>query len=188
MNQITPAEQLVIDKVSIIDYYNKHIVSLNNKLRPDVPFRPMSEGKITGICPFHSDTDPSFHYWQKKNIFYCFGCGTGGDVIRLHQGIRRLYYNENLNRVSAVKSLALLYGIELPEELVIDKTNVFQRAKDLISNPSHYEIPKNLMSYAEFRSLNTKVINNSTMPLEVKIREFANLDRMASLVISGDYK
>lgn len=63
-----------------------------------------------GLCPFHSEKTPSFSVSPDKQIFHCFGCGTGGNVftfIMKHQG---------LAFPDAVKSLAGRYGIDLPEE------------------------------------------------------------------------
>lgn len=36
----------------------------------------------TGLCPFHSEKTPSFTVQQDKQMFYCFGCGAGGDVLK----------------------------------------------------------------------------------------------------------
>ena len=33
------------------------------------------------VCPFHNDTDPSLHFTDDKNVFYCFGCKLKGDII-----------------------------------------------------------------------------------------------------------
>ena len=63
-----------------------------------------------GLCPFHSEKTPSFSVSPDKQIFHCFGCGTGGNVftfIMKHQG---------LAFPDAVKSLANRFGIDLPEE------------------------------------------------------------------------
>lgn len=187
MAKVTKAESIVISKVSIIMYYNDNIVPLKNKLRPDVRFRHLSESRVTGICPFHGDSDPSFHYWVKKNIGHCFGCGWGGDVIKMHQSIRRLYYGEILDRKQATESLAKMYNIEIPEEVYLEEESVFQQARRSLQVEDNYTIPKGLLTYAEFRQLNKRV-NRMNMPIDNKIKEFDNLDMMACLVVSGEIK
>src|SRR5258708_31168333 len=44
--------------------------------------RPLSRGRWMGLCPLHEDRQPSFLVDPDKNLFYCYGCGRGGDVIR----------------------------------------------------------------------------------------------------------
>lgn len=39
--------------------------------------------EVCGLCPLHGDSRPSFYVNRRKNVFYCHGCGQGGDVIRL---------------------------------------------------------------------------------------------------------
>ena len=34
-----------------------------------------------GLCPFHDEKTPSFHVTENPKLYYCFGCGEGGDVI-----------------------------------------------------------------------------------------------------------
>src|SRR2546425_5779800 len=46
------------------------------------PARPLSRGRWMGLCPLHEDHKPSFLVDLNKDLFYCFGCGRGGDVIR----------------------------------------------------------------------------------------------------------
>ncbi len=46
------------------------------------PARPLSRGRWMGLCPLHGDHKPSFLVDNNKSLFYCYGCGRGGDVIR----------------------------------------------------------------------------------------------------------
>jgi DNA primase len=46
------------------------------------PVRPLSGGRWMGLCPLHADGKPSFLVDPGKSLFYCYGCGRGGDVIR----------------------------------------------------------------------------------------------------------
>jgi DNA primase len=46
------------------------------------PARPLSRGRWMGLCPLHEDRQPSFLVDPHKDLFYCYGCGRGGDVIR----------------------------------------------------------------------------------------------------------
>ena len=62
-----------------------------------------------GLCPFHNEKSPSFSVSQPKQIFYCFGCGAGGNVITF------LMEYENATFQEAVKILADRAGINLPE-------------------------------------------------------------------------
>jgi DNA primase len=41
--------------------------------------------EVCGLCPLHRDSRPSFYVNRRKDVFYCHGCGQGGDVIRLVQ-------------------------------------------------------------------------------------------------------
>lgn len=60
-----------------------------------------------GLCPFHNEKSPSFSVSPDKQIFHCFGCGVGGDVINFVKNI------ENITFLEAVKDLAESSGIKL---------------------------------------------------------------------------
>jgi len=53
------------------------------------PTRKLSQGRLMGLCPLHCDHKPSFLVDPSKCLFYCYGCGRGGDVIRFAE----LYYD-----------------------------------------------------------------------------------------------
>ena len=60
---------------------------------------------LLGLCPFHSETKPSFTVAPEKGIFHCFGCGVGGNVFSFLMHYHRLSFPE------AVQELARRYGI-----------------------------------------------------------------------------
>jgi len=44
--------------------------------------RPIGFGRFLGLCPLHADHKPSFLVDPSKNLFHCYGCRRGGDIIR----------------------------------------------------------------------------------------------------------
>lgn len=61
-----------------------------------------------GLCPFHSEKSPSFSVSPNKQIFHCFGCGAGGNVIHFVSKI------ENIGFKETIQTLARNAGITLP--------------------------------------------------------------------------
>ena len=61
------------------------------------------------LCPFHTEKTPSFTVNPERQIFYCFGCGEGGDVFRF------LMRREGFSFPDAVRHLAERAGIPVPE-------------------------------------------------------------------------
>ena len=62
-----------------------------------------------GLCPFHNEKSPSFSVSRQKQMYYCFGCGAGGNVFTF------VMEYENYSFVEALKMLAERVGVELPE-------------------------------------------------------------------------
>ena len=67
-------------------------------------------GQYVGLCPFHNEKTPSFSVSQSKQMYYCFGCGAGGNVFTF------LMQYENDSFLEAVESLADRAGIALPKQ------------------------------------------------------------------------
>ena len=82
---------------------------------------------LVGLCPFHNEKTPSFTVYPDTNSFYCFGCGAGGDVISF---IRRI---DNLDYVEAVKAVAQMAGMSMPED-GYDDTLAKRRMRLLAAN------------------------------------------------------
>lgn len=69
-----------------------------------------SGSNFTGLCPFHNEKTPSFSVSGSKQMYYCFGCGAGGNVYTF------LMEYENLTFPEALEQLAGRAGIQLPEK------------------------------------------------------------------------
>ncbi len=65
---------------------------------------------LFGLCPFHNEKTPSFSVSPSKQIFHCFGCKKGGDVITFVKEI------ENLSYIEAVQFLAKRVNLEVPDD------------------------------------------------------------------------
>lgn len=72
-----------------------------------------------GLCPFHEDKKPSFSVNVSENLFHCFGCGKGGDVIRLVELKEKLSFSASLDYLSWVYGLN---GKAKPSSLAEKKT------------------------------------------------------------------
>jgi DNA primase len=95
--QLTPQlVQAVRDAVDIVDIAGEH-----TRLRK-------SGRRHMGRCPLHREKTPSFSVDPVQGLFYCFGCGRGGDAIKLHM----LLSGDDFP--AAIETLARRYGIPLP--------------------------------------------------------------------------
>jgi DNA primase len=95
--QLTPQlVQAVRDAIDIVGIASEHTRLRQNGRR------------MQGLCPLHKEKSPSFSVDPVQGLFYCFGCGKGGDAIKLHM----LVTGDDFP--AAVESLAQRYGIPLP--------------------------------------------------------------------------
>ena len=75
-----------------------------------------------GLCPFHNEKSPSFSVSPDKQMYYCFGCGAGGNVFTF------IMEYENYSFPEALKYLADRVGIKLPEPL--EETSSEQKSEE----------------------------------------------------------
>src|SRR5438445_11922873 len=74
-----------------------------------VRLRKAGANRYMGLCPFHTEKSPSFSVHQGIQIYKCFGCGVGGDVLKFVQEMERLTFPETL------KLLSERAGIPMPK-------------------------------------------------------------------------
>jgi DNA primase len=67
-----------------------------------------SGARWRGLCPFHTEKTPSFYVDPDKQLYYCFGCSSGGDVFKFLMQYEKLEFPE------ALRSLAARYNVTLP--------------------------------------------------------------------------
>src|SRR5215207_11047866 len=87
---------LVRERSSIVDVASEQVT-----------LKPAGGGNLKGLCPFHDEKTPSFTIAQTRNVYFCHGCGAGGDVINFVQKI------DHLSFIEAVERLADRAGIVL---------------------------------------------------------------------------
>lgn len=95
----------VKEKVDIVEIVSFYVKDLKKR------------GKnFVALCPFHSERTPSFTVSREKQIFYCFGCNSGGDVITFISKI------ENISIYQALKKIATIAGITIDIEDIPNET------------------------------------------------------------------
>jgi len=88
------------------------------------PLRRASGSRFTGRCPFHEEKTPSFSVNPVDKLYYCFGCGKGGDLISF---VRE---TENLDFVGAIEWLADRFRVTLEYEEASPRIEAERKRKD----------------------------------------------------------
>lgn len=118
-------------------------------------------GYYKGNCPLHFEKTASFTVSPHKEIFYCFGCHQGGDVVSFISKI------ENLSQLSAAKHLADKYSIQVPENLFKsdsvqneEEKNKYFKICELVAQWCINNFKENLQAqnYLKNRNLNSETI------------------------------
>jgi DNA primase len=104
---------LIKDKIDIVDFISEY-VSLKKR------------GKnYVGLCPFHSERTPSFTVSREKQLFHCFGCHAGGDLIKFIMMYENITYKEAIKKLSTKAGLNItLDDVEQMSEEEKEKTDI----------------------------------------------------------------
>ena len=122
----------------------------------------LDEINYFGLCPFHNEKSPSFSVSPDKQIFHCFGCGVGGDVINFVKKI------ENIGFLDSVRLLAEKSGIQLPndiskaEEENIKLKNRVYKINELAAKFYHENLYKPTSKIAQ-DYIKKRKLNNATL-------------------------
>jgi DNA primase len=71
---------------------------------------------FVGLCPFHTEKTASFSVSPSKGLYYCFGCGAGGDAIRFLRDVEHLEFGEAVERLAKEAGVTLRYEGDSPAE------------------------------------------------------------------------
>ena len=122
-----------------------------------------------GCCPFHDEKTASFSLNEKKQIYYCFGCGASGSVVNFLMQYERLSFPE------AIEELASMQGIQVPytdndnnqmaQSKQIESRNIRRDLYTLMAKITNFYQQQLALStsidahkYLEQRGLNTEII------------------------------
>ncbi len=121
----------VKSNLSIVDVVSEYVT-----LRPAGSY-------LKGKCPFHSEKDASFTVSPDKQIFYCFGCHAGGDVISFIAKI------ENLSQMEAATFLIEKYNLDVPTDIGLQfnkesgKKDFWFKIHEAVARWCHFSLLKN---------------------------------------------
>ena len=147
-SRITPeVVQSVRDAIDIVEIGNE-VTTLKRR-----------GNRYLGLCPFHKEKTPSFSVDAQQGLFYCFGCGVGGDAIKLYQ------QNTGDDFPAAIESLARRYGIPLPTATGPQREDPSRKLGDVLEAASTFFRQQLVRSPAA-----QKYLEDRKMPKELQER------------------
>jgi len=82
---------------------------IDDVVREYVTLKSAGGGSLKGLCPFRDERTPSFHVTPSRGMWYCFGCGEGGDVINFVQRVDHLTFAETIEKLADKTGVQLRY-------------------------------------------------------------------------------
>jgi DNA primase len=94
-----------------------------------VALKKAGADRFVGLCPFHTEKTPSFGVSPSKGMYYCHGCGRGGDAFRFIQDIEGLEFVEGVERLASQAGVTLRYeGVSPGERRQASRRQALHRA------------------------------------------------------------
>ena len=151
-----------------------------------------------GCCPFHNEKTPSFSVSEEKGFYHCFGCGEHGDIISFTMK------SENLDFKEAIKELADMAGLKMPEYKTKSATQIeneesyikiTERATQIYQDLLYQDIGRQALLYVKNRGFDDEMIKKYRIGYAPKNNiissKFSDIKRdkltATGLVRIGDY-
>ncbi|MBN1150756.1 DNA primase [candidate division WOR-3 bacterium] len=131
----------ILEKIQIADVIAEYV-----KLTP-------SGKDLKGLCPFHTEKTPSFTVSPQKNLFYCFGCGAGGNAYNFLMRIENIDFPEALRRLAKRAGVSLSDSSGAENELY----KVMEFACSYYQKCLKKSAGENLKKYLSFRGLDAEI-------------------------------
>ncbi len=173
-----PTVDRIIDAAEIVDVVSQFVTLKRRGVN------------YVGLCPFHSDSKPSFYVSPSKNICKCIACGEGGSAVHF------IMKHEQLSYYEALKYLAQKYNIEVQErELTAEQKEAYNEreslfiineyARDYFVNTLHQHVEgKSVgLSYFKERGFREDIIKKFQLGYSLEQR-----DALTTTAIQGGYK
>lgn len=165
------------EKVSIQTYFDNVILpdmaSYYDGQTVDFEFKP------TCCCPLHNEDTPSFRVYEYSNTYYCFGCGSGGDIVHLHQEYMKINKNRHIGFDEAVDGLYNFFVKGKNLNKIVAPSKARESSKKESTNLQILRYNKSLYDTLQFMQKSKK------MALTDKISTYDDLDDVDTLVRLG---
>ena len=165
-------------------------LSLVDVISRRVPLKKKGQN-YWGCCPFHNEKTPSFSVNEDKGFYHCFGCGEHGDIISFTMK------SENINFVEAIKELADMAGIKMPEfkqktqQQIEDEENyikITDKACKIYQDLLYQDAGKHALEYIKNRGFNDEMIKKYRIgyaPKSNMISSYFNNTKIEKLTATG---
>lgn len=120
-----------------------------------------------GVCPFHKEKTPSFSVSPDKQIFHCFGCGAGGNVIHFISKIENINFRESLEMLAERANItlpAIDSGIDTKRQALKEKVYEINKEAAIFYHENLYKQDAKLaQEYVKNRKLDNKALKAFTI-------------------------
>ncbi|MGH2686916.1 MAG: DNA primase, partial [Actinomycetota bacterium] len=117
-----------------------------------------------GLCPFHTEKTPSFGISPEQQLYYCHGCGKGGDAFRFLQEIEGLDFVESVERLAEQAGITLRYeGVSSGERRASSRRQALHRANERASELYHGMLREGREAEAARRYLASRDLSPETI-------------------------